>query len=682
MSAPYRFGRFELDPGRRQLLLGGKPVALGARAFDVLVALVERSDRMVTKDELLQLAWPGLVVEENNLQVQISALRKALGAQAITTIPGRGYRFTFDVLQQRLVAIMAADVAGYSRLMAANERATVEALDQARKVFRQQIESADGRVIDMAGDSVLAVFPTATGAVSAALATQQELHASAASAPEDRRMRFRVGVHLGDVIEKDDGTIYGDGVNIAARLQGLAEPGGILVSDAVWGAVRGKVMAEFTDQGEQTVKNIAHPIRAFAVTVQSTGTKASRPAGAIDLSLPGKPSIAVLPFANLSDDPEQEYFADGVVDDIITALSRVRAFFVIARNSSFTYKKQAVDVKKVGRELGVRYVLEGSVRRAGNRVRITTQLIDATTGSHLWAEKYDRDLTDLFAVQDEITHDIVGVVAPQVIDAEMQRTSRKDPRSLDAWEYAVRAHWHLARVTKEDNGEALRLATRSTELNPNDTAGLNIAAFAHIYDAVYGWSASAGPSFVAAHETARKAVTLDARDEVAQSALGVTELFFGKHDDAVARLRGAVELNPNFTWAHGNLGLALALSGKPEESVGPLTEAVRLSPLDQWNFLWNYLHALALFLAGRDQEALDLVETAMRQNAGTPGPYRVRAACLSQLGRIEEARLAIAEFLRIAPNATLKNLRAQVPLKRDADFERYANALRKAGMPE
>jgi len=607
-SVTLKFGRFELQARQRRLLQDGDPVPVGTRAFDVLVTLAERRDRVVTKAELLDLVWPGLVVEENNLQVQISTLRKLLGPQAIATIPGRGYQFTAALsdddeaaspFKRRLAAILAADVAGYSRLMAADESATVVALDAARAVFREEIESRHGRVIDMAGDSVLAVFETATGAVAAALAVQQELDALTRRTPEDQRMRFRIGVHLGDVIQKSDGTIYGDGVNVAARLEQLAAAGGISVSDAVHGAVQGKVTAQFVDQGEQRVKNIDHPVRAFAVSFP--GSIAAPPSGAsgvIDLSLPHKPSIAVLPFAAMSGDLEQKFFADGVVEDIITALSRVRALFVIARNSSFAYEGKAVDVRQVGRELGVRYVLEGSVRRAADRVRITAQVIDATGGGHLWSEKYDRDLTDLFVLQDEITHDIVGVVAPQVLVAEMQRARRKDPQRLDAWEAAVRAQWHLAQLTREDNAEALRLAMKSAEQDPGDTAGLDIAAFAHIYDAVYGWSGSAGASFMAANQVARAAVSLDARDEVAQTALGATELFLGQHDSAMAHLHTAVALNPNFSWAHGNLGLGLTLAGNGEEAVASLKEALRLSPIDRFTFLWINLLGFAMFPAG------------------------------------------------------------------------------------
>ena len=343
-------------------------------------------------------------------------------------------------LKQRLAAILAADVAGYSRLMATDERATVTALDAARAVFRMQIESNQGRVIDMAGDSVLAVFETAAGAVSAALAVQQELNSAVSGVPEDRRMRFRIGIHLGDIIEKSDGTIYGDGVNIAARLEGLAEPGGITVSESIRTAVKGKVSAGFEDQGEQKVKNIPEPVRAYRVVREDgAAPKAKSAAGEIDLSLPDKPSIAVLPFANLSGDPEQEYFTDGITEDVITELSRFHSLFVIARNSTFTYKGKAVDVRTVAKELGVRYVLEGSIRRAANRIRVTAQLIDALTGNHIWAEKYDRVLEDIFAVQEELTRSIVTAIAPQIQVAEQSKVRRRRPTNLSAYEIAVRA---------------------------------------------------------------------------------------------------------------------------------------------------------------------------------------------------------------------------------------------------
>ena len=339
-------------------------------------------------------------------------------------------------LKQRLAAILAADVAGYSRLMSVDERATVAALDAARAVFRARIESNQGRVIDMAGDSVLAVFETATGAVSAALAIQREINPTGDAVPEHRRMRFRIGVHLGDVIEKADGTVYGDGVNIAARLEGLAEPGGITISESVQVAVRSRIAATFEDLGVQQVKNISEPIHAYRIASRvATGHATPKK---LANAIYDKPSVAVLPFTNMGGDPEQEYFSDGLTEDIITALAAWRSFPVISRNSTFAYKGKSTDVRKVAQELGARYVLEGSVRRAGNRIRITGQLIDGNSGNHLWAERYDRDFQDLFEVQDDITTRIVAAIEPELSSAEIRQIIKRPPGSFTAWDFYVR----------------------------------------------------------------------------------------------------------------------------------------------------------------------------------------------------------------------------------------------------
>lgn len=369
-------------------------------------------------------------------------------------------------MKQRLAAILAADAAGYSRLMGTDERETVASLDAARAVFRTEIESRLGRVIDMAGDSVLAVFESATGAVEAALAVQKALASQAGALPAQRRMQFRIGVHLGDVIEKADGTVYGDGVNIAARLQALAEPGGIAVSQAVEGVVRGKVAARFDDRGEHAAKNIANPLRAYFAHAGDRSPPAPAAAGAPP-SLPDRPSIAVLPFTNMSGDAEQEYFADGMAEDIITALSRFHELFVIARNSSFVYKGRAVDIQQVARELGVRYVLEGSVRKAGSRVRITGQLIDAASRTHLWADRFDGPLDDVFDLQDRVTERVVGALQPTLREAEIERARRKHPASLDAYDYLLRALPLVIANALAEAGSAITLLSEALRLNPD-----------------------------------------------------------------------------------------------------------------------------------------------------------------------------------------------------------------------
>src|SRR5574342_629580 len=431
---------------------------------------------------------------------------------------GRRPPLTETTVRQRLAAILAADVAGYSRLMAGDERATLAALHSARGIFKEHIAAHQGHLIDMAVDSVLAVFDTATGAVAAALGVQESLVATMAAVPEDRQMRFRVGVHLGDVMEKADGTVYGDGVNIAARLEGLAEPGGIMVSDAVHGAVQGRVSATFADQGEQQVKNILHTVHAYRVVV------AQREAltGGLDRSRKPsseKPSIAVLPFVNMIGDSEQEYFADGISDDIITGLSKLRWFFVIARNSSFAYKGKTVDVKRTARELGVRYVLEGSVRKGGNRVRITTQLIDASTSSHIWADRYDGDLTDVFALQDEITEKVVAAIEPKLLEAEGIRSQNRSPEDLGAWDLVIQASSLFWRLTKAETQTAINMLGRAIERYPEYGPAHSILAFVLLISDYSGWG-GADLQFDEAARLAARAAELDDNDPWAHLALG------------------------------------------------------------------------------------------------------------------------------------------------------------------
>lgn len=367
-------------------------------------------------------------------------------------------------VEQKLAAILAADVAGYSALMGDDERATVATLDEYRAVFREHVAEQGGRVVDTAGDSVLAAFPSTIGAVRAAAAVQDELKTRNAQLSEDRRMRFRIGVNLGDVIEKADGTVYGDGVNIAARLESLAEPGGLTISGTTFDQVDGKLDLGFKYLGEKEVKNIAKPVRVYRAELDANETQL-RPSGAT--SEAERPSIAVLAFENLSGDPEQEYFADGIAEDLITALSRIRWLFVIARNSTFAYKGRSPDIRRVGKELGVRYVVEGSVRKGGERVRITAQLVDAATGKHIWAERYDRDLSDIFALQDEITETLVAALQVEVGEFERERAHRKPPESLDAWESYQRGMWHLWKMNAKDLAEACRLFQRAGDLDPN-----------------------------------------------------------------------------------------------------------------------------------------------------------------------------------------------------------------------
>ncbi|HSH08583.1 MAG TPA: adenylate/guanylate cyclase domain-containing protein [Burkholderiales bacterium] len=583
-------------------------------------------------------------------------------------------------LRHRLAAILAADVAGYSRLMAADERATVAALDAARAVFRAQIEANRGRVIDMAGDAVLAVFETAAGAVSAALAVQRALADAVQDQPEERRMRFRIGVHLGDVIEKADGTVYGDGVNIAARLESLAEHGGITVSDAVHGAVRGKVEAGFVDQGEQQVKNIAYPVRAFRVTAAGQAAPAAAPAPAeAALRPPDKPSLAVLPFANMSGDPEQEYFADGMTEDIITDVSKTPGLFVIARNSSFTYKKQHVDVKEVGRKFGVRHVLEGSVRKAGMKVRINVQLIDAETGGHVWAERFDRDLEDIFALQDEVTQKIVEALKVNLAGGEPLRQKPRGKVNSEAYDYFMRGRSCLLQFTPAALAEARAMFERALAIDPGMTQAYAWLAIAPCTEYVNGWVDAAADSLARALEMARKACAGNEDDSVARNSLGVALMWNRRLEEAERESRRAIALDPNFSEAYGSLGFIVHFAGRHEESIALFEQALRLDP--QFH-LW--LHAL-----GRSQFALgryaDAEATFKRRLIHMPNSDVTRAYLASLYGHtgcVEEAQRLWRELMQINPRYTPALTLRILPYKDPAPLEQFVEGLRKAGLAQ
>jgi adenylate cyclase len=583
-------------------------------------------------------------------------------------------------LKQRLAAILAADVVGYSRLMSGNERATVTALDAARSVFRARIEANQGRVIDMAGDSVLAVFDTAAGAVAAALAVQRELGAASSATPEDRRMRFRIGVHLGDVIEKADGTVYGDGVNIAARLEGLAEPGGITVSESIRTAVKGKVNANFDDQGEQTVKNIAEPVRAYRV--RAGGATESAPAASPlkqKLALPDGPSIAVLPFQNMSGDAEQEYFSDGITEDIITDLSRLSGLLVIARNSTFTYKGRAVDVRQVGREFGVSHVLEGSVRRTGDRVRITAQLIASAAGHHLWAERYDRRLDDIFAVQDEITREIVAALDVKLLRGEQASAWRRllrKPEALDAYYRGLDA---LNRITREANAQAANCFEQVIRIEPDSPMGYLGTAWTHLSASRYGWSESAPHSLQQAADLARKALDLDENCADAHALLGYHQLLALDHDRAIAAGERSVALNPNHADNVANLACSYAVSGRPGDAIVAMRRAMRLFP----NYPAWYLNILgyAQYQCGEYEEAERVLRIALEREPAYTDCRLILAGVHQARGRADDARREAREVLRLEPGFRLKQIEARLVIVKDrAMLARFLDVLRQLGL--
>ena len=581
--------------------------------------------------------------------------------------------------RQRLAAILMADVAGYSRLMSCDERGTVAALDDARAVFRTTIDAHRGRVIDMAGDSVLAVFETASGAVVSALAIQAELARRSAGVDADCRMQFRIGIHLGDVMEKADGTVYGDGVNIAARLEGIAEPGGVTVSDAVQCAVRQRLEATFDDLGEQRVKNIAAPVRAYRVRELAAGaarTGAAPGAAAPKRERVDKPSIAVLPFDNMSGDPQQDFFADGITEDIITELSRFRELFVISRNSSFKFKGKPVEVQKFAKELGVQYVVEGSVRKAGRRVRITVQLIDAETDRHLWAERYDRDLEDIFAIQDEVTTSIVATLPGRVEAAARDRAARLTTDNMAAYECVLTGKVLHHRSNREDNAKAQRLLDRAIELDPN-------YAHAHAWKAcvlgqtwTYNWCESRPETQVQIMKALQTALALDDNDCDVHRILAAINVIQDKHDQAVYHQRRALSLNPNDDLVVVQQGEILTWLGQPEEGIDWIRKAMRLNPYHPERF-WSHL-ARACFAARRYGEAVEALKCISSPDALVRAGL---AACHAQLGAVEAADEERLATLALAPSFTISECLATLHYRDPAYREHHRVSLELAGFP-
>ncbi len=583
-------------------------------------------------------------------------------------------------MERRLTAIMAADVVGYSRLIRADEEGTLAALKTLRAdLIDPQIAEHHGRVVKLMGDGMLVEFASVVDAVHAAVETQVAITEHNAGLPEDKRIEFRVGINLGDVvIDGDD--IQGDGINVAARLEGMAEPGGICVSGMVYEGVRDRIDIPFEDMGEQEVKNIDRPVRVWrwspdAVSNEPSPIKQSEP-----LALPDKPSIAVLPFDNMSDDPEQEYFSDGITDDIITDLSKVSGLFVIARNSSFTFKAKAVDVKQVGHALGVRYVVEGSVRRAAGMVRINAQLIEASTGNHLWAERYDGDLKDIFALQDQITESIVASLAVSLTRAEQDRALRKEVSDLRAYDYVLRGNAYHHRMTKDNNSKACEMFERAIELDPDYAPAHAGLAWALVHDANQGWSVDPKASLELALEHARRAVFLDDGLAKAHMVLGDVYCWMRQHEHAVGEGRLAIGLDPSFADGHMALAFYLVASGHAAEAVEEVQKALRFNPVHPM-FIYYTILANAHYMLGQYEAAAAAGELAVSRSPNSTA-HRPLAAAYARLGRMDDARRQAEEILRIDPEFTLQQFARMVPLKNKSDIDRYVEGLRKAGLPE
>ncbi len=591
---------------------------------------------------------------------------------------------TGERAQRRLAAILAADVAGYSRLMGAAEEDTLTRLKAVRKTLVDpKIGEHRGRIVKTTGDGMLVEFASAVDAARCAAEVQCGMAVQNNDVPKDQRIEFRIGVHVGDIII-DDNDIFGDGVNIAARLEGISEPGGICISDDAHRQIRGKVDFAFDDLGSQELKNIAAPMRIWRMrhTDKAAGAEpanhSSEPRPM--LALPDKPSIAVLPFQNMSGDLEQDYFADGMVEDIITALSRVKWFFVIARNSSFAYKGKHVDIRQVGRELGVRYVLEGSVRRAGSHIRITGQLIEAETGVHLWAERYDRSLNDIFALQDEITMSVVGSIEPNLRKAEIERVKRRRPDSLDAYDLFLRALPIIYTPMPNETAEAIPLLKKALEFEPSYASAQ--AALAWCFHHRFARGGLREEDRAAAIRYARGAATHGGDDATTLAIAGFV-IWMDERDD-VAALKlfdRALALSNSNIFALACSTVPLAWMGKTELAIERAQRALRLSPFDPLNFLPNCALAIAYFHAERYVEAADAARSATESTPRFSYPHAYLAAALVRLGRGEEARIAAQRVLALQPTFSVRELSAIVG-REPAVFSAFAEAWREVGLPE
>ena len=623
-----------------------------------------------------------------------------------------------EEFRRKLTAILSADVKGYSRLMGEDDEATVRTITAYREVITAVVQHHRGRVVDSPGDNILAEFASVIDAVGSAVEIQEELRARNAELPEDRKMEFRIGVNLGDVIHEEE-RIYGDGVNVAARVESLAEAGGICVSGTVFDQVESKLPLGYEYLGEQSVKNISKPVRVYKALMDPEavgkviGEKRAAPRQRAVLAvvvvlllivsglliwrvaspplevasvekmafpLPDRPSIAVLPFDNLSKDPEQEYFSDGLTEEIIAALSSVPKLFVIARNSTFTYKGKPVKVQQVSEELGVRYVLEGSVRKGGDKIRITAQLIDAITGNHLWAERYDRNIDDIFAVQDEITKKIITAMQVKLTEGEQVQTAARGTDNLDAYLKCLQANEYMHQINPESNAKGKRLAEEAIALDSGYAWAYYVLGRGHMLDVWVKTSKSPKESIGKAIGLVQKAIALDDTNVDAQSLLAFLYSMTRQYDKSIVQAEKALALNPNSAFAHFFVGKTLFFAGRLEESIPEYKKAIRLNPIPPSNHLWSL--GLSYAFTGQYDEAIKWCEKAVRKEPNDLLARMMMTVVYSLSGRDEEARVQAAEVLRIQPKFTLDKFKKKLTYKREVDRERFLSALRKAGIPD
>jgi len=577
---------------------------------------------------------------------------------------------------RKLRAILSADVKGYSILMADDEVFTIRTIKEYRSIMSNCIEQHNGRVVDSPGDNILAEFASAVNAVQCAVEIQNQLKEENDRLVEDKRLEFRIGVNIGDVVQDED-RIYGDGVNIASRIEGLADPAGICVSRSAYDQINKKLGFGFEYLGEHPVKNISEPVRVYKVLMDSDSPEPS-----VDelLELPDKPSIAVLPFDNMNKDPDHEYFSDGLSEQIINGLCKVSNLFVIARNSSFAYKGKSISIKQIAKELGVRYILEGSVQRAGDRVRITAQLIDAATDYHMWSETYDRSLEDLFALQDEITMKLIYAMQINLISGEQARLWEGGTTNIQAYDRCMRGNECLYRGNDKDNTQARHFYREAINIDKAFAYAYALLGATHIYDLAFGWSASQIESFEEADKYISKALALNDSLDIAHSLLGTVYLWKRQHDEAIKSGEQAIRLNPNGADVHAQMANILLYSEKSDESIMLLERAFRLNPIPP-SFYYTTL-AQAYRVNGQFEKAIEWAKKSLSVNSEQEIPNITLAASNIALNRIEEANRAVENVLRLHPTISLEYFGGMLPYKHEKDRNIFIDALRKAGLPD
>jgi adenylate cyclase len=588
-------------------------------------------------------------------------------------------------VERRLAAVLAADVAGYSRLMGRDEERTLANLKSFRKTLVDPaIVAHRGRIVKTTGDGMLVEFASAVDAARCAVEVQRGMAAQNADVPQDLRIEFRIGIHVGDIII-DDNDIFGDGVNIAARLEGIAEPGGVCMSDDAHRQIRGKIDIAFDDIGEQTLKNIAEPMRAWHIRFASKAAPAIQPSSSPiqiqDLALPDKPSIVVLPFDNMSAEPGQDYLADGIVEAITAALSCIRSFFVIARSSAFTYKGRSTNARDIGKELGVAYLLEGSVQKAGNRLRIIVQLIETEGGAHVWSSRFDGAIDEFFDLEDRITEQVAGALQPSIRIAEIERSRRKRPQDLGSYDYTMRAMPHVWALEKEESAKALELLEKALTIDPEYPLALSLAGWCHAQRSVYNWADDIAKSQAMARSFAERAAEMSGDDPVILAVLGAVHTFVRNHGTARVLLERAVAIDPNAAWAWTRLGWLENYADQHQKAIENFERALRLSPIDPMNFN-NYVGmGSAHEVAQEYDKAAVFYRRALEERPNASWIYRNLASSLSGAGRVEEAKQAFAEVMRSYPDLTVSKFK-QAMVFSPAVLNRMAENLRKLGLPD